>query len=565
MTLTETRPETEAPETEAPETEAVAAGGDSGLLPQPPPAGWTPPTGLAGILSTGDHRVIGRLYVVFSLLLCGLALTLGILLGIEQADIDGGFGVFGDANELFQVFGLYRTTLILCGLVPLFLGLATVIVPRQLGASSVAFPRAAAAAFWTWLVGAVTHIVATFAYGGLGSLGAGAARVQSVELTVLSLGVIGIGLLAGAGVVFTTVVTQRPAGMDLLQVPAFSWSMLVATGVWLFSLPVLLANLVISWVDMRGTGAEGFGTGDAPFQQVAWAFDAPQVYAWTIPALGIVAEVFTAAHRSRPRMFEPMAVIVGVFGFLSFGAWAQSFFDSPDPRATDAHVVTDEVLFTAFGLGIALVVLAYGGWLAYNAVASGQRPRISPQFALVTSAVVLLTAAVVAGVLRVAEPALGVLREADGDIWRGFFDAMDDLGGSSLVTGMMNFAVLAGLLAAVGGLYHWGPRMLDRPLNAPLGFLSVVPLAGGAILVGLTDVLSGFFDQPAEPYGVGNPPYGPRSFDRIDALGFVEFLNVIGLIGYIAVLGGLVLVVLNLVRSLAGPEVGVAADRGVEV
>ena len=546
MTLTETRPE----------AEAVAAGDESRPATQSSAPQWTPPTGLARILSTGDHLTIGRMYVAFSLLLSGLALTLGMLIGIEQADIDGGFGVFTNANELFQVFGLYRTTLILCGLVPLFLGLATAVIPRQLSAPSVAFPRAAAAAFWTWLVGAIAHIAATFSYGGLGSVEAEAARGQSVELTVLSLGMIGVGLLMGSSVVFTTLVTQRPAGMDLLQMPAFSWSMLVATGVWLFSLPVLLGNLVISWVDMRGADALGFGGGDAPFEMVAWAFDAPQVYAWTIPLLGIVAEVFTAAHRSSPKLFEPMAFIVGAFGFLSFGAWAQSFFDSADPSAVDAHIVTNEVLFTAFALAIALMVLAYGGWLAFNAVSAGQRPQITPQFALVVVSGALLTAAAVAGVLRVAEPALGVLREADDDIWRGFFDAMDDLEGSSLVTGMMNFAVLGGLLAAVAGLFHWAPRLLGRPLHAPLGFLSVLALAGGAILIGATDALSGFFDQPAQPYQTA------RLVD-IDALGFVEALNVIGLIGYIAVLGGLALVALNAARSLANqPEAG--ADQGGE-
>ncbi len=544
MTLTETRPE----------AEAVAAGDESRPATQSSAPQWTPPTGLARILSTGDHLTIGRMYVAFSLLLSGLALTLGMLIGIEQADIDGGFGVFTNANELFQVFGLYRTTLILCGLVPLFLGLATAVVPGQLSAPSVAFPRAAAAAFWTWLVGAIAHIAATFSYGGLGSVEAEAARGQSVELTVLSLGMIGLGLLVGSGVVFTTLVTQRPAGMDLLQMPAFSWSMLVATGVWLFSLPVLLGNLVISWVDMRGADALGFGGGDAPFEMVAWAFDAPQVYAWTIPLLGIVAEVFTAAHRSSPKLFEPMAFIVGAFGFLSFGAWAQSFFDSADPSAADAHIVTNEVLFTAFALAIALMVLAYGGWLAFNAVSAGQRPQITPQFALVVVSGALLTAAAAAGVLRVAEPALGVLREADDDIWRGFFDAMDDLEGSSLVTGMMNFAVLGGLLAAVAGLFHWAPRLLGRPLHAPLGFLSVLALAGGAFLIGATDALSGFFDQPAQPYQTA------RLVD-IDALGFVEALNVIGLIGYIAVLGGLALVALNAARSLAtqseaGPDQG---------
>jgi len=550
MTLTETNQEAEAVASGddlRPETEAVASGDDLRPATQSSASQWTPPTGLAGILSTGDHRVIGRLYIVFSLILSGLALIVGMLIGIEQADIDGGFGVFGQANELFQVFGLYRTTLILCGLVPFFLGLATAVIPNQIRASSVAFPRAAAAAFWTWLVGAIAHIAATFSYGGLGSFQADAARGQSVELTVLSLGMIALGLLAGAGVIFTTLVTQRPSGMDLLQVPAFSWSMLVACGVWLFSIPVLLANLVISWVDLRGADAMRFGAGDAPFEQVAWAFDAPQVFAWTIPLLGIAAEVLTTARGRRPKMFEPMAFIVGAFGFFSFGAWAQGFFDSADPAADDAHVVTGEALFTVFALAIALAVLAYGGWLAFNAASAGQRPQITPQCVLAVASGGLLTAAAASGVLRVAEPALGVLREADGDIWRGFFDAMDDLGESSLVTGLMNFALLGGLLAAVAGLYHWAPRLLGRPLSAPLGFLSVLALAGGSILYGLTDVLAGFFDQPERPYEAAD-------LGAIDSLGFVEVLNVIGLVGAIAVLGGLTLVALNVAFVLSSSE-----------
>ncbi len=545
MTLTETKPDTEPTQTSV----------ISQLEVQPLPVEQVSAVGLAGILASSDHHVIGRLYLLFSLLLTGLALTLGVLLGLEKSDLDAGIGVFADANELFQVFGLYRTTLILCGLVPLLLGLATAVIPAQLRARTLAYPRAAAAGFWTWLIGSITHVVATFAYGGLGSLQAGAAREESVELTILSLGVVALGLLAGSGVVLATLVTQRPAGMDLLQMPAFAWSMLVATGVWLFSLPIFLANLVISWVDMRGTQALRFGTGDAPFVQVSWAFDTPQVYAWAIPLLGLVAEIFTNAHRSRPKMFERMAFVVGVFGFFSFGAWAQRFFNNTDALATDAHVVTDQVVFVVFGLGIAAVVVAFGGWLAYNAVSGKQRPDISPQFGLVVLSGALLTTAVLIGVVRVAGAALGVLREADSNLWASFFDAMDDLETSSLVTGMLNLVVLAGMLAAVGGIFHWAPSILGSRMNAPLGFLAVLALGGGAFLYGLTDVLAGFFDQPDRIFAL-------EDLDAVDATGFVEALNVIGLVGVMAVLGGLALVALNVFFSLASAS---ASDGDREV
>ncbi|MYG93560.1 MAG: hypothetical protein F4138_00980 [Acidimicrobiia bacterium] len=552
MTIVDTRSETELPQTSGPQPSQA----------QLVVSELTPSTDLAGILSSSHHQVIGRLYVLCALGLSGLGLGLGLLMNLEKVDLDAGLGIFGNTNELFQVFALYRTTLIMCGLVPLLLGLATAVIPKQLRTVTVAYPRAAAAAFWTWLIGAITHIVATFSYGGLGSLQAGAAREQSVELTLLSLGVVALGLLVGSGVILATLITQRPAGMDLLQMPAFSWSMMVATTVWLFSLPVLLANLVISWVDMRGATALRFGTADAPFEHVAWAFDVPQVYAWALPLLGIVAEVLISAHRSRPKLFEPMVFIVGAFGFLSFGAWAQSFFDSAEPSALDAHVVSNEVVFVVFALGIAGVVLAFGIWLAFNVVSAEQRPIISPQFGLAVLSGALLTAAVTVGVLRVAGSALGVLREADSNLWPGFFDAMDDLAGSSLVTGMMNLVVLAGLLAAVAGIFHWAPRLLGRRLNASLGFLAVVMLGGGAMLYGFTDVLGGFFDQPDRFFVVGS--FAVANLDAVDALGFVEALNVIGLVGVVAVLGGLALVVLNVVMSLVSPaDLDVADDPSV--
>jgi cytochrome c oxidase subunit 1 len=95
-------------------------------------------------------------------------------------------------------------------IVPLFLGLATYIVPLQVGASTVAFPRAAAAAMWTWLLSSGVFVVASFIEGGFGG-----ERAKSVSLTLLALGGLIVALLLGTVSVLTTAITLRTPGMTL--------------------------------------------------------------------------------------------------------------------------------------------------------------------------------------------------------------------------------------------------------------------------------------------------------------------------------------------------------------
>jgi hypothetical protein len=102
------------------------------------------------------------------------------LVGIERIGLDDA-EVFGSGDEVFQFWSLYRVGLVLLAVVPLLLGLATAVTPLQVGASSIVFPRAAALAFWTWLVGAVVTVVGFLADGGLGTPDAGSQR-QAVAL-----------------------------------------------------------------------------------------------------------------------------------------------------------------------------------------------------------------------------------------------------------------------------------------------------------------------------------------------------------------------------------------------
>ena len=213
--------------------------------------------GLFQLVASNDHKMVGRLWILASLLfLVGLSI-LGVINDVERADA-GSFDIWGSATRFFQSWVLFRTGIIFMVVLPLFLGLATSIVPLQVGSASIAFPRLAGAAFWTWLFASIAHIISFLADGGLGAVGEVTVRADTTQLTITSLGAMIIALLAASMCIATTVIALRPTGMTLVRVPMFSWSMLVATSVWLLSLPVLIANLIFSWVDLSG-----FSAGDA--------------------------------------------------------------------------------------------------------------------------------------------------------------------------------------------------------------------------------------------------------------------------------------------------------------
>jgi hypothetical protein len=109
--------------------------------------------GLVAVLGSGDHKTTGRLWIGAAALFLLLTVVVGVLLGAERVTVDE-LEVLGN-DHVLQFFSLYRVALTFLVVIPLFIGLATAVVPLQVGAPTLAFPRAAAAALWTWLGGAV--------------------------------------------------------------------------------------------------------------------------------------------------------------------------------------------------------------------------------------------------------------------------------------------------------------------------------------------------------------------------------------------------------------------------
>ena len=435
--------------------------------------------GLYRLVASNDHKMIGRLWIGTSLLFMLAAVVLGVVSNIERVSLDG-IDVFGDVPTYFQTWTLFRTAAVFMVIVPMFIGIATVIVPLQVGSASVAFPRLAAAAFWSWFVASAIHIASFIADGGLGP--AAGTDTDGTLLTIVSLGLMIVAILAASICIATTIIALRPAGMTLVRVPAFTWSMLVATSVWIFSLPVLIANLIYAYADLQGRPPIAFGNPDRLWSTVDWAWSQPQIYAYAIPVLGILAEIVPVSAKQRQANRPVVLSLIGLFGVLSFGAWAQHAFSrGADPVFEGVgNLIYDEFLYVAFGLVVLLPVLGVLGGVA-DTIRRGSLPKLGAAFLGAFTGALLLLGAVVSGGLRVIP------------LWDALHE--DNILLSS-ATAQISFVLGAVIVSAIAALTYWSPKIFGGYAKEPLAMVGVMAVFSGGLMAGVFDMVSAFLGQP---------------------------------------------------------------------
>ena len=455
-------------------THETASGSDASA-PAARPSLIVAPSGLAGIFGTGDHKTLGRLYIGFSLLFGLIAFAAA---GLFELSIKPDGAVL-DVDKAFSAFTLGQLSLVFLFLVPLFIGLATAITPLQVGASTIAFPRAAAAAFWTWLISSVGFLTG---YGINGAIGNGG-DLDAQALTLLSLGGVVIALLLASVCVATTVIAFRPPGMSLDRVPLFSWSMLVAAGLWGLTLPVFLGNIVLVFVDVKYGNAGGVGVAFNQWRQLAWIVTQPQIFVYAIPALGIIGDIVATFARGRVPQRGVLLGAIAAFGALGFGAYVQVAYNA---RATQ------QWLYTAQGVLIVLPLLALVG--ATIATFRKGTPKIAGPVVLALASLLLLLLAATAGAaFGTGRLGLQVTSKLLADTSQPLRSAST---GSPIYTwGITYLVVLAAATAAVGGLFYWAPKLTGRRLADGLAKLLAPVLLGAAVLAGAPLLVLGFVNK----------------------------------------------------------------------
>ncbi len=433
-------------------------------------------------LGSGDHKTIGRLWIVGGLTFGVAALVLRFVAAIEQLDT-GDIALLEDANELVQVWSMSRDLLIFGAAAAVLVGVATFVVPLQVGASSIAFPRGAAAAFWTWLA-SVGILVAAY----VGNGGPGGGTRDFVVLWAFALGGTMVGVVWALVCLATTILGARAEGMRLEMVPVTTWGFLVFSLLGLFAVPVQVGQLILAYIDVRGGYQSLVDT--TPLAGVMDTVTiAPAIYWLAVPALGIAVEAI-GVHTDRPiRFHRTVLVLLGLLAVTAFAAEVTSFGNRGRPVDFDNGLLVAGLLASVAPI---LGVLALAG----DSLRRGRPVFRVPLVAGLTAGLVILGGAVLA-LLGVIEPIVGFFADLAGqqpDVPNAL-----TLNGTTFNAGVTALIVTGALTGALAGIHHWGHKIWGHQLSQGLGLLGMVSLAGGGALWAVGELLGGLADQAALP------------------------------------------------------------------
>ncbi|MFD9814996.1 cytochrome c oxidase subunit I [Streptomyces sp. NPDC059080] len=289
---------------------------------------------LADWLSTTDHKKIGHLYLITSF---GFFLVGGVLALVMRAELARPGLQLISAEQFNQAFTMHGTIMLLLFATPAFAGFANEIMPLQIGAPDVAFPRLNALSYWFYLFGGLMVLGSFLTPDGGPSFGWTAyAPLNSSfhspgigpDLWVMGLALAGFGTILGAVNFITTVITLRAPGMTMFRMPVFTWNILFTSVLVLMAFPVLAAALLVLEADRR-FGAVVFEPqwgGALLWQHLFWFFGHPEVYIIALPFFGIITEIIPVF--SRKPVFGYVMLIGATMAItaLSVMVWAHHMF-----------------------------------------------------------------------------------------------------------------------------------------------------------------------------------------------------------------------------------------------
>ena len=496
----------------------------------PTPFGW---------LTTADHKRTGRLFIVCSVLYLVVGAVLDLLVRLDLTSATEFVTLSSDSFA--QGFAFSREALTLLFIIPAFLGVSMYIVPLQIGASNLAFPRAATASFWTWKVSAVVLIGAY-----LGNGGPYGGWANGVDLHLLALSGLVVALLLGAISVATTIMTMRSPGLYMDETPPFTWSSLVSSSMLVVSLPVLLGQIAIIYVDHRYGRVFLFGNYGV-WERIDWIHRTPQLFIYVVPVLGVAAEIVLA--NARRRVIEPLAMYftIGLVGLFGFGAWTNFAITGEGADIIDG--VEGVVLVALYG-GALLGTLGLLGLLGLAVIQNRKLPKISTSLLAAFAAGTLILVGALVGFIGAAVDWLEIAgRGNDGNL---------QLRMTTWVTGQQSVLIYgAGLLGLLAAIHWWAPKIWGRQLNELLGLLNFLAIGAGALLAFVGPTLSGLLTE--QPDFVYLDPNATAVYSGwIDDSG-AEGLSAIGAAGVALLIAGAGLLLLNLLISV-GLKKGLQAD-----
>src|ERR1700723_4221825 len=408
-------------------------------------------------LTTVDHKRLGILYIVSSLLFLAVGGVEALIIRIQLMHSHNNFV----SPEVFnRMFTMHGTTMIFFVAMPVLFGFANYLVPLMIGARDMAFPRLNAFSFWLTAFGGMLLYFSFF--GGNGLYGAGtapdvgwwayaplASRAfspgHSSDYWTIALLASGFGSIGTAINIIATILSMRCPGMKLSRMPLFAWMNLVMSGMVLLAITPLSAAQIMLLVD-RYLGGHFFDTqagGSATlWMHFFWIFGHPEVYVLIIPCFAFVSEIVPVFSR-KPIFGYPVMVAATLgIGFVSMSVWAHHMF-SVGMSSYGNTFFTITTMIIAIPTGIKIfnwIGTMWGGKIQFKA------PMLF--------CVAFLFQFLIAGLT-------GIMLSASPFNWQ--------LSASYFVVAHFHYVIVGAILFTIfGAFYYWFPKMSGRMYNETL-------------------------------------------------------------------------------------------------
>jgi cytochrome c oxidase subunit 1 len=401
------------------------------------------------ILRTTDAKQIGIMYMVtsFAFFMVG-----GFMALLMRAELARPGMQFLSPEQYNQLFTMHGTIMLLLFATPILFAFANYIVPLQIGAPDVSFPRLNAFAYWLYLFGGSMAVGGFLTPNGAADFGwtaytplsdGGHSPGVGGNLWVFGLAISGLGTILGGVNMITTILTLRAPGMTMFRMPIFTWNILITSLLVIMVFPLLAAALLALAAD-RILGAHVFDAstgGPLLWQHLFWFFGHPEVYIVALPFFGIITEVIPVMSRKPVFGYKGLVGATIAIAVLSMSVWAHHMF------------ATGQVLLPFFSFLSYLIAVPTGlkffTWI--GTMWRGQISLITPMLFSLGFMVTFLFGGL-SGVLLASPP-------IDFHVTDTYF-----------VVAHFHYVLFGTIVFAVfAGLYFWFPKMTGRMLDDRLG------------------------------------------------------------------------------------------------
>ena len=421
------------------------------IFPRP-----TSHTGLWYWLATVDHKKIGTMYGLVSFfwfLVGGIeALLIRLQLGQAESSIL--------SPEVYnQMFTMHGTTMVFLVVMPLSAAFFNWIVPLQIGARDVAFPRLNALSLWVFIFGSILMNISWFAggapnggwFGYPPNSSLGFNPGNGITYWVMGLNILGVASIAAGLNFIVTIINMRAPGLHMMRLPVFTWMTLITSVLIVLALPILaVAGIQLTADRIYGTNFFNSEAGGDPifWQHIFWLFGHPEVYILILPAMGIVSEVLPTF--SRKPLFGYTAIVFAglVIGFMGWFVWSHHMFTvGLGPAANTAFTVTTMLIAIPTGVKI------------FNWISTlwGGSIRLNTSMLFSIGFIAMFTIGGLSGVTHAASPS----------------DAQQQ--DTYYVVAHFHYVLFGGSIFAIfSGIYYWWPKFTGWLLDEKLGKISFV-------------------------------------------------------------------------------------------